>query len=171
MIRIFPTLERALFKFGDLRTSRIAVAMIAALCFLSAAGELNPASANQTATPFPSESLSIGGATINVEIEPGDLKLSPTRILDWVQRSGCAVTEYYSGFPVRNVNVKIAPTDDGNGVLFGRTILIDQRLVIRVGLSRLATDSSLRDDWVMTHEMVHLAFPSVPDEDHWIEEG
>jgi hypothetical protein len=27
------------------------------------------------------------------------------------------------------------------------------------------------DDWVMTHEMVHLAFPSVPDEHHWIEEG
>ena len=23
----------------------------------------------------------------------------------------------------------------------------------------------------MTHEMVHLAFPSVPDEHHWIEEG
>jgi hypothetical protein len=24
---------------------------------------------------------------------------------------------------------------------------------------------------MMTHEMVHLAFPSVPDEHHWIEEG
>lgn len=23
----------------------------------------------------------------------------------------------------------------------------------------------------MTHEMVHLAFPSVPDQHHWIEEG
>jgi hypothetical protein len=106
-----------------------------------------------------------------VEIEPGDLSLPRIRILDWVRRSACAVTEYYSGFPVRNVKVKVAPIDEGKGVLFGRTVLIDQTPVIRVGLSRFATDSSLREDWVMTHEMVHLAFPSVPDEHHWIEEG
>src|SRR5208282_6269580 len=49
--------------------------------------------------------------------------------------------------------------------------IVDQTPMIRVGLSKFATDSSLRDDWVMTHEMVHLAFPSVPDEHHWIEEG
>jgi hypothetical protein len=49
--------------------------MLAAVCLLSAAAELSPASANPSATPVPSESLSIGGATINVEIEPGDLSL------------------------------------------------------------------------------------------------
>jgi hypothetical protein len=31
--------------------------------------------------------------------------------------------------------------------------------------------SELDNDWVMTHEMVHLAFPSVAREHHWIEEG
>jgi hypothetical protein len=160
-----------LFKFGDLGSLRIAVAMITAMCSLSAAAGLNSTSANPSATPVPSESLSIGGATINVEIEPGDLSLSRIRILDWVRRSECAVTEYYSGFPVRNVNVKVAPIGEGKGVLFGRTVLIDQTPVIRVGVSRFATDASLRDDWVMTHEMVHLAFPSVSDDRHWIEEG
>lgn len=163
------TLERVLLKLGDL--SRIATAMLAALCFLSAAAELSPASASPSAIPVPSESLSIGGATIKVEIEPGELSLPRGRILDWVRRSACAVTEYYSGFPVRNVNVNVAPIDEGKGVLFGRTVVVDQTPVIRVGLSRFATDSSLREDWVMTHEMVHLAFPSVPDEHHWIQEG
>jgi hypothetical protein len=162
---------RILLMLGDLRTSRIVAAMFAALCFLSAAAGLSPASANSSETPVPSESLSIGGAAINVEIEPGDLSLPHIRILDWVRRSACAVTEYYSGFPVRNVNVKVAPIDGGKGVLFGRTVVVDQTPVIRVGLSGFATDSSLREDWVMTHEMVHLAFPSVPDEHHWIEEG
>jgi hypothetical protein len=160
-----------LFKFGDLTTSRFVAALVAALCFFSAAVESRPASANPSETPVPSESLSIGGATINVEIEPGDLSLPRIRVLDWVRRSACAVTEYYSGFPVRNVNVKVAPIGEGKGVLFGRTVVVDQTPVIRVGLSRFATDSSLREDWVMTHEMVHLAFPSVPDEHHWIEEG
>ena len=34
-----------------------------------------------------------------------------------------------------------------------------------------AHSSDFTDDWVLTHEMVHLAFPSVPEEHHWIEEG
>ena len=108
---------------------------------------------------------------INVEIQPGDLSLPRARVLDWVRRSACAVSEYYGGFPVRKVDVKVVPIGEGRSVIFGRTVLVDETLVIRVGLSRFATDPSLRDDWVMTHEMVHLAFPSVPDEHHWIEEG
>jgi hypothetical protein len=160
-----------LFKLGNLRASIIAIGMIAVLFFFGAAGESNAASASPTETPAPTQSLSIGGATINVEIEPGDLNLSRARIVDWIRRSACAVTEYYAGFPVRNVSVKVMPIGEGKGVGFGRTVLMDQTLVIRVGLSRLATEASLIDDWVMTHEMVHLAFPSVPDEHHWIEEG
>jgi hypothetical protein len=155
----------------DFRISKFAAGMVAALFLLCAAGELNPVSANPSETPVPTSSMSIGGAAINVEIQPGDLSLPRARVLDWVRRSACAVSEYYGGFPVRKVDVKVVPIGEGRGVIFGRTVLVDETLVIRVGLSRFATDSSLRDDWVMTHEMVHLAFPSVPHEHHWIEEG
>jgi hypothetical protein len=155
----------------DFRILRFAVGMFAALCLFNPAAALNAAAADSSEPPAPTESLSIGGAAINVEIEAGDLSLSRTQVLDWVRRSACAVTEYYAGFPVRKVDVKIVPIDEGKGVLFGRTVLVDQTLVIRVGLSRFATESTLVDDWVMTHEMVHLALPSVPDEHHWIEEG
>ncbi len=152
----------------DFRSLRSAVGIVvAALSFITVAAVMNAAAE----TPAPNESLSIGGASIRVEIEPGDLTVSRTQVLDWIRRSACAVTEYYAGFPVRKVDVKIVPIDEGKGVLFGRTVLLDQTLVIRVGLSRFATESSLVDDWVMTHEMVHLALPSVPDEHHWIEEG
>ena len=155
----------------DFRISKFAVGIVAALFLLCAAGELSPVSANPSETPAPIESLSIGGAAINVEIQPGDLSLPRARVLDWVRRSACAVSEYYGGFPVRKVDVKVVPIGEGTGVIFGRTVLVDETLVIRVGLSRFATNSSLRDDWVMTHEMVHLAFPSIPREHHWIEEG
>ncbi len=152
----------------DFRSLRSAVAIVvAALSFISVAAVMNAGAE----TPSPTESQSIGGATIRVEIDPGELSVARTQVLDWVRTSACAVTEYYGGFPVRHVNVKVVPIDEGKGVLFGRTVLVDQTLVIRVGLSRFATDSSLRDDWVMTHEMVHLAFPSVSDDHHWIEEG
>src|SRR5271170_2546593 len=155
----------------NFRIFRFAAGMFAALSLLNPAAASNAAAADSSEPPALTESLSIGGAAINAAIEPGDLSLSRTQVLDWVRRSACAVTEYYAGFPVRKVDVKIVPIDEGKGVLFGRTVLVDQTLVIRVGLSRFATESSLRDDWVMTHEMVHLALPSVPDEHHWIEEG
>ena len=155
----------------DFRILRFAAGIFAALCLFNPAAALNAAAADSSEPPAPTQSLSIGGAAINVEIEAGDLSLSRTQVLDWVRRSACAVTEYYAGFPVRKVDVKIVPIDEAEGILFGRTVLVDQTLVIRVGLSRFATESSLRDDWVMTHEMVHLALPSVPDEHHWIEEG
>jgi hypothetical protein len=141
--------------------------MLAVLFFISVAAVKNSAAE----TPAPNESLSIGVASIKVEIEPDEFDVARTQALDWVRRSACAVTEYYAGFPVRKVDVKIVLIDEGKGVLFGRTVQVDQTLVIRVGLSRFATESSLRDDWVMTHEMVHLALPSVPHEHHWIEEG
>ena len=133
------------------------MALVTVFCFFSAAAELSAASANTSTTPAPTETLSIGGAAINVAIEPGDLSMSRTQVLSWVRRSACAVTEYYDGFPVRHVDVKIAPIDEGKGVLFGRTVLLDQTLAIRVGLSAFATESSLVDDWVMTHEIVHLS--------------
>src|SRR5580658_4601191 len=155
----------------NFRIFRFAAGMFVALCLLNPAAASNAAATDSSEPPALTEPLSIGGAAINAAIEPGDLSLPRIRIFDWIRLSACAVTEYYGGFPVRNVNVKVVPMDEGKGVLFGRTVLIDRTLVIRVGLSRFATDSSLRDDWVMTHEKVHLAFPSVPDDHHWIEEG
>jgi predicted metalloprotease with PDZ domain len=33
------------------------------------------------------------------------------------------------------------------------------------------TAGELRGDWTMTHEFVHMALSSLPDESHWLEEG
>jgi predicted metalloprotease with PDZ domain len=41
--------------------------------------------------------------------------------------------------------------------------------LIRVG--EHATKNAYREDWVLVHELIHLAFPSVPREQHWAEEG
>ena len=41
----------------------------------------------------------------------------------------------------------------------------------RIVLGEKTTQSDLDDDWEMTHEFVHSAFPSVDDDHHWIEEG
>jgi hypothetical protein len=42
---------------------------------------------------------------------------------------------------------------------------------ITISLGRDATVASLADDWLLTHEMIHLALPSLADRHHWLEEG
>jgi hypothetical protein len=114
---------------------------------------------------------SIGGAEIEVSFESGDLAIARGTVFDWVAASANAVTEYYGTFPVRRLHVIIVPLDHGEGVVFGRTFVPGPVPVIRVMLGRIVTNDNLRADWIMTHEMVHLAFPSVPEKHHWIEEG
>ena len=41
----------------------------------------------------------------------------------------------------------------------------------RVRIGQHATQEDLKDDWTMTHELDHMAFPSLPDDQHWMEEG
>ncbi len=123
------------------------------------------------AAQLPGATLHVGGANIEVSFEEGNLSLARAPVLDWIAESACAVTEYYGHFPVSHLRVIIVPLDRGKGVVFGRTFVPGSVPVIRVLIGAVASEADLHEDWVMTHEMVHLAFPSVPHEHHWIEEG
>ena len=90
-------------------------------------------------------------------------------MVQWVESSGRAVAAYYRTFPVKEALVRIRPVD-GRGVANGVTNSAELPTVtIEVG--RESSPADLANDWVMTHELVHLAFPSVPPQHHWIEEG
>jgi hypothetical protein len=113
--------------------------------------------------------LVIGGSKIDVNIESGEMKLTHTELLHWVQSAAEAVATYYGRYPVPHVQIRIIPVD-GSGVRRGQTFGYDGGLIkIRVGEQTQA--SELANDWMLTHEMVHLSFPSMADEHHWIEEG
>jgi hypothetical protein len=113
--------------------------------------------------------LLIGGARIDVTIESGVLKLSPAELMHWVQSAGEAVATYYGKYPVPHATIRILPFN-GNGVRHGQTFGYDGGL-IKIGVGSETQASDLAEDWMLTHEMVHLSFPSVADEHHWIEEG
>ena len=42
---------------------------------------------------------------------------------------------------------------------------------ITISVGNATTEADLAEDWELTHEMVHLAFPSMPRGRSWIEEG
>ena len=90
---------------------------------------------------------------------------------DWVSVSAHAVATYYGRFPVRSVTVKLASAPGVRSSIHGSTFGFKDSALIRIFVGTQTTDADLRDDWVMTHEMVHLAFPSVVEEHNWIEEG
>jgi hypothetical protein len=113
--------------------------------------------------------LLIGRSKIDVIIESGDLKVSQADLLHWVQNAAEAVATYYGRYPVPHVAIHIIPVR-GSGVRHGQTFGYDGGLIkIRVGAE--TPPSELAGDWMLTHEMVHLSFPSVADDHHWIEEG
>src|ERR1700693_2518336 len=113
--------------------------------------------------------MTIGGSVIDVNFAPGVLE-TPLAIRHWIATSACAVTTYYARFPVKHLNLLIVPVEGQRGMLSGRT-QGQGGPSTTVFVGQFATEEDLKGDWVMTHEMVHLAFPSVPREHHWIEEG
>ncbi len=113
--------------------------------------------------------FSIGGGTIDVTLPGGDIDLSQDDLMDWVHRAAEAVTTYYGRFPVKHLTLKIS-ADDRDGVHHGVTYPEGGGLIV-ISLGRHTAKSDLQTDWMLTHEMIHLAFPSMPRRQHWIEEG
>jgi hypothetical protein len=59
---------------------------------------------------------------------------------------------------------------NGSGIRHGVTYARDGGLIL-ISVGRDADIAATKEDWVLVHEMIHLAFPSMEDDQHWIEEG
>jgi len=113
--------------------------------------------------------LIVGGSHIDVTVESGDMAVPQADIIAWVQMAAESVAGYYGRYPVPHLTLRITPFN-GHGVRHGMTWGMHGGL-IKIELGSESTRAELMDDWMLTHEMIHLAFPSVADEHHWIEEG
>ena len=144
--------------------------LAAALCIVIGAGAA-ACSSTAAGAPRPAQSaLTIGGGQIDVVIQPGHLDLSRAELMQWITAAATGVTAYFGRFPVEHYRIVIEPVAGRSGVLTGTTWATGgARTRMRVG--EHATAEQLQYDWVMTHEMVHTAFPDQEDTHHWIEEG
>lgn len=120
-----------------------------------------------------SRTLHIGGSSIQVDFGPGTTDLPPDRIVRWIENAAKSVAVYYGRFPVPRdrILVEFVPGDRGidRGTTWGDVAGFPAFTRIHVG--QHTTQQDLDDDWMMTHELIHTAFPSMADEHHWIEEG
>jgi hypothetical protein len=112
----------------------------------------------------------VGNSRIDVHIDKGSMQLSNQDLMKWVGWASDSVSTYYGRFPVPTVALHIVPTD-GRGVRGGKTFGAKNGGRITIHVGDASTMDDLTSDWMLTHEMVHLAFPSVEDDHHWMEEG
>lgn len=110
----------------------------------------------------------IGGAEIEVVLR-GDFDAGAKALIDWVTLCARSVTAYFGKFPVSKASVQIFQGRRG-GVSNGRSFG-EGGARCRISVGKSTTAENLHRDWMLTHEMVHWGFPSVPDQHHWIEEG
>jgi hypothetical protein len=109
------------------------------------------------------------GASVRVDFQSTDLEHGVVPIVTWIRRSMTIVARYYGQFPAKQLRIQIA-VRDGNRVRHGTTYGTSVPF-IRLELGRDVTADELRNDWVLVHEMVHLALPEVGDDHRWFTEG
>jgi hypothetical protein len=119
--------------------------------------------------PCPALVLQVQGGEICVHTDDPARTLQPQLLREWVERSARIVADYYARFPAPRVDLKIRAAP-GDGVGGGRTTN-ESGLVIQVTVGAATTAAELRSDWVLVHEMVHLALPEVGRRHNWLAEG
>lgn len=106
---------------------------------------------------------------MRVDFQSMDFKHGTAPIVSWIEHSMRTVARYYGQFPARQLRIRVTSRDGGrvrHGTTYGTAVPF-----IRLQLGRDVTADELHDDWVLVHEMVHLALPEVGDAHLWLTEG
>ena len=118
---------------------------------------------------LPATDIELMGGVIHLAFAPGRIALPKAKITEWVTRSAKAITTYYGRFPVKSARILIVPM---NGTrVQGGTTWGYRGGAIRINLGSDADEEDLRRDWIMVHEMVHLALPDMNERYNWLSEG
>jgi hypothetical protein len=126
-----------------------------------AVGERAPGSGTQ--------SLEAAGASISVDFQDADFRHGTAQLISWIERSADIVARYYGRFPTAQLRIRVSSTEGSrvrHGTAFGAP-----RPLIRIVVGRDVTAAKLREDWILIHEMTHLALPDVGGAHAWLSEG
>lgn len=112
--------------------------------------------------------IDLGETLIDVAFMPGPLSVSDDDVLEAIRRSALALKSFYGRFPPESVLILVRPIPYGQGLASAQGF---GGAGVYFPIARDIGRQKLLDDWVLTHELTHLAFPCVDAKHHWIEEG
>jgi hypothetical protein len=120
--------------------------------------------------PHRDPSVEVAGGTIDVNLDSDLSQETQDRLMNWIDAAAHSVAAYYGRFPLPHTYLNVR-SFDGRGVHNGHTFGVHNGGLIRISVGTQTPEAELKNDWMLTHEMVHLTFPDVAEEHHWIEEG
>lgn len=145
------------------RRNWLSTCVLALFAFAPACGA-QPAPASQS-----TQVLEIDNIAIRADFPDPAFTAGMPVLLEWIERSLRIVTGYYDRFPAQRLHLRVL-MNEGAGVQGGTTWGTPEAL-IRVRVGRNATAEELLHDWILVHEIVHLALPEVGRRHNWLAEG
>src|SRR5437763_13361104 len=139
-----------------------ALAAAAAMVFLALGALLGLAAGR-------SSGITVGAVAVQIELDRGEFRGGGDPIESWIRRSASIVAGYYGHFPVARLTVRVM-AERGDGVHGGKSFANPQAY-IQVRLGQDVTEAQLLSDWVLVHEMAHLALPDTGEAHAWLSEG
>ena len=111
----------------------------------------------------------MGGARIEWARPPG-LPLEAAQAEAWLRASTGIVAEAYGRFPTPRAAIILVGAGRGRGVVFGTASGHGGAGILAL-VGKSASEAELASDWVLPHELIHLALPDLDRRHHWLEEG
>ena len=118
---------------------------------------------------FTHKTLDVPGGRIDVAIGKGERGVRDEDLVAWIREGATDIVSLLGRFPVSRLQVIVAsggPYAVGSAVTMG---MGGASIFVVVGERTQKAD--LLRDWVMTHEMLHVAFPNMGFRQRWMEEG
>jgi hypothetical protein len=168
MLRVLIALASTALASTALASTALASTALASTALASTAGSSAALAQTRACGPQTAEVMTVGSSTLCLHIE----EATPARIQllqVWVRRSADIVAQYYGHFPASLVRLDLGIMN-GDRIGGGHTIN-EGGLSIHVDAGRDASVARLADDWVLVHEMVHLALPEIGRRHDWLTEG
>ncbi|MBX3607535.1 MAG: hypothetical protein KF788_19805 [Piscinibacter sp.] len=113
--------------------------------------------------------IEVAGSQLLLQLDDTLAPATRAAVPGWIETAARAVAGYFGRFPLAEVELRIDAVD-GSGVRHGRT-RPGEPVQLQVTLGRDTPVSRLRDDWVLVHELVHLAVPRLAIAHNWLHEG
>ena len=116
-----------------------------------------------------SSGITVGDVAVQIELDRDAFRGGGDPIESWIRRSASIVAGYYGHFPVARLTVRVM-AERGDGVHGGKSFA-NPGAYIQVRLGQDVTEAQLLSDWVLVHEMAHLALPDTGEAHAWLSEG
>ncbi len=113
--------------------------------------------------------LTVAGSRIELQFDDDLPAALHADARAWVERAAAAVAAWLGRFPVAEVEVLLQAVD-GAGVQSGATFA-EPAPYVRIRLGRDSRAPQFVDDWILVHELLHLAVPRVNRRHNWLHEG